>query len=196
MIDTKQKLLEAARRLIAEHGYSGTSLRQIISEAGVNLAAVHYHFGSKEELLNALVSQAAAPVNEERLALLDRYEAEARGGPVPVSRILYALLNPIGKAAGSNPQFIKVMGRIVAEGLMPSIVEKNFQIILVRFTAALRKSLPALSDEEFRWRMTFMQGAMAHSMCRMSGDELERRIALLIRFLSGGFEAPAAEGQS
>jgi hypothetical protein len=137
----------------------------------------------------------AAPVNDRRLALLDRYEAEARGGAVPVARILEAFLLPMAQAAGQNPQFVRVMGRIVAEGMIRTVVEKNFGELLLRFSAALRKSLPALSDDEFRWRMVFMQGAMAHTMCGTPGSDFERRIALLVRFLSGGFEAPPQELQ-
>src|SRR5689334_21302266 len=97
MNDTKEKLLDTAERLIAENGYVATSLRQIIGEAGVNLAAVHYHFGSKEELLDAVVMRHAGPVNRERLALLDRHEAEARGGAVPIARIFEALLAPMAR---------------------------------------------------------------------------------------------------
>lgn len=193
MNDTKQKLLDAAEQLIAEHGYSATSLRQIISAAGVNLASVHYHFGSKEELLHAMVQRHAGPVNEQRLALLDRYEAEAGGAAVPVSTVLDAFLAPMARAAGGKPQFVRVMGRLVSEGLMRFVLEKNFQEVLMRFTAALRKALPGLSEEEFRWRMAFMQGAVAHTMCGTPGSDFERRIALLRQFLSGGFTAPASE---
>jgi len=192
MNDTKTKLLDAAERLIGEQGFAATSLRHIISEAGVNLASVHYHFGSKDELLEAVVMRRAAPVNDRRLALLDRYEAE-NDGAVPVDRILEAFLFPMAQAAASNPQFVRVMGRIVSEGMIQSVLEKNFHTVLLRFTAALRKSLPALSDEEFRWRMLFMQGAMAHTMCGTPGNDFEHRIALLVRFLSGGFEASPAE---
>jgi len=137
----------------------------------------------------------AAPVNARRLALLDRYEAEAKGGAVPVSRILEAFLLPTAQAAASNPQFVRVMGRIVAEGMIRTIIEKNFQEVLLRVSTALRKSLPALSDDEFRWRMLFMQGAMAHTMCGAPGNDFERRMTLLVRFLTGGFEAPPQEVQ-
>lgn len=195
MNDTKQKLLDAAERLFAENGYAATSLRQIISEAGVNLAAVHYHFGSKDELLDAVVLRHATPVNEARLAMLDKLEKEARGRALPVPRIFEAFLTPMAKAAGSKPQFVRVMGRISSEGMIHAVIEKNFHEVRSRFFAALRKSSPHLSDEEFRWRMVFMQGAMAHTMCGMPGSEFERRIALLTNFLTGGLEAPAAEVQ-
>lgn len=193
MIDTKQKILDAAERHFAEYGYAATSLRQVIAEAGVNLAAVHYHFGSKEELLHAVVLRKGTPVNEQRMALLDRYEAEANGKPLPVARILHAFLMPMAELAVQNPQFIRVMGRIVSEGLMGSVIEKNFHPLFLRFTSALRESVPGLGDEEFRWRLISMQGALAHTMCWTQGTDFERRIQLLIRFLTGGFEAPPVE---
>src|SRR5437660_5712368 len=99
MIDTKQKILDAAEQLIAGQGYAATSLRQIITAAGVNLASIHDHFGSKEELLDELVRRKAAPVNEKRLRTLDGYAAEAGGGPVPTEKILDAFLTPMAEAA-------------------------------------------------------------------------------------------------
>src|SRR5690349_4125132 len=116
--DTKQRILDAAEKLIAEQGYAATSLRQIIAEAGVNLAAVHYHFGSKDELLASLIQRKVGPVNETRLQRLSAYEAEAKGKAVPVRKILDAFLTPMGHAAGTHPQFVRVMGRVVAEGLL------------------------------------------------------------------------------
>src|SRR5579872_6311506 len=113
MIDTKQKILDTAERLIGEQGYSGTSLRQIIAEAGVNLAAVHYHFGSKEELLDELVMRKAGPVNAERLARFDRLEARP-GTPPTVAQVLEAFLVPMGEAADRNPEFVRLMGRLMA----------------------------------------------------------------------------------
>ena len=196
---TKDKLLDTAERLFGEHGYDATSLRQIIAEAGVNLAAIHYHFGSKQELLDEIIERQAGPVNAERMAQIDRAEAEAAGEPMPVNKILGAFLTPMARAAQRRPQFVRLMGRIYAEGLMDSVLQRHFQGVSARFVAAMRRSLPHLSEEEFLWRMHFMVGAMAHTMCgsqdftRVSEepDGFSRRIEFLIRFLSGGFEAPA-----
>src|SRR5215469_4852174 len=110
MIDTKQKILDAAERLIADQGYAATSLRHIIAEAGVNLAAVHYHFGSKEDLLDQLILDKASPVNAERLRLLERFEAESAGRPVPVDRVLAAFFDPMIESGSRSPQFVKLMG--------------------------------------------------------------------------------------
>jgi AcrR family transcriptional regulator len=193
MSDTKSKIIDAAERLFADQGYSATSLRQIIAEAGVNLASVHYHFGSKEELLHELILRKAGPVNEKRMALLEEHENRYAPDPVPVELVLEAFLNPMAQAAGRNRQFVRVMGRLTAEGLLPAIIEKNFTPVFARFLAALRKGLPDLPDEEFDWRIRFMQGAVAHTMCGhgVEGDFLSR-VEHLARFLVGGFRAPAA----
>src|SRR6266496_3513470 len=115
MIDTKQKILDTAERLFGAKGYDATSLRQIIAEAGVNLAAIHYHFGSKEDLLDEIVRRKAEPVNQARLAMLDQAEKEAGGDPPSVEAVLRALMVPMAKAANQHPEFVKVMTRIVAE---------------------------------------------------------------------------------
>ena len=142
MSETKEKLLDAAERLFSERGYDATSLRQIIAEAGVNLAAIHYHFGSKEELLDELVLRKATPVNEERLKLLERLEAEAGGGRLEVERVLDAFLTPMSRRADENPQLVRLMGRIQAEGMLLPVVQRNFQPVISRFLAAMQKALP------------------------------------------------------
>src|SRR5260221_7688611 len=144
MIDTKGKILDTAERLFGEKGYDATSLRQIIAEAGVNLAAIHYHFGSKEELLDEVVLRKAAPVNAERIAMLDRAEKDAGGQPLPVEVILRAMLVPMANAANEHPEFVKGMGRVIQEGLLMSIVQKHFQTVIGRIVGALRRAVPGL----------------------------------------------------
>jgi AcrR family transcriptional regulator len=203
MTDTKEKILDTAERLIGEQGYAATSLRQIIAKAGVNLAAVHYHFGSKEELLDAVVLRKATPVNEARLARLDSVEAEVGSGPLVVEKVLECLLIPTAEMASGNPEFVRLMGRMLTEGMMPRIVERHFQATGVRFVEALRRAIPNLPQEELLWRVHFMIGAMAHTMCRapifpqMAGDtaDLEPRMKRLVTFLGAGFRAAATAGE-
>src|ERR1035438_6964698 len=111
MTETKEKILDTAERLIGEHGYDATSLRHIIAEAGVNLAAVHYHFGSKEDLLDAVVVRKVTPLNEARIARLECVEAEAGSGPPEVDKVPEALLIPTAEMAGRSPQFVRLMGQ-------------------------------------------------------------------------------------
>ncbi len=194
-MNTKDKILDAAERLIGDQGYASTSLRQIIGEAGVNLAAVHYHFGSKEELLDEIIRRKAGPVNERRMALLDEAEREAGGDAPPVERVLDAFLRPVFEVKERNPEIVRVMGRMYSEGLMPLILVKHFQPMVVRFHAAMLRSLPHLSDDELRWRQELMFGAMASTMWHrppvmqpvMSGPEVLPR---LLSFFGAAFRSP------
>lgn len=203
MSDTKDKILDTAERLIGERGYAATSLRQIIAEAGVNLAAVHYHFGSKEDLLDAVVTRKVTPVNEARMAQLERVEAEAGNNAPEVEKVLESFLLPTAEVASRNPGFVRLMGQMLAEGMMPRIVERHFRATGLRFVAALRRALPELPEEELLWRVHFMIGAMAHTMCRapvfpqMAGDagDMETRMKRLVTFLSAGFRAAATAGK-
>jgi AcrR family transcriptional regulator len=201
MIETRQKLLDAAERMFAGQGYGAVSLRQIIADAGANLAAIHYHFGSKQELLDEVVIRKAGPVNRERMARLDRLEAAA--APPRVEQVLEAFLMPMAEAAGQHPEFCKLMGRMQAEGILTEVVARNFQPMLGRFVTALRKTVPDLPENEFRWRVHFMQGSIAHAMSAdpmpLAGAEdiggFPGRIERLIAFLSGAFRAPASRAK-
>ena len=198
MLDTKQKILDTAERLFGEHGYSVTSLRQVIAEAEVNLAAVHYHFGSKEELLDAVVLRRAGPVTQARMERLAQVEAEAGSGQPNLERVLESFLLPTAEMAQTNATFVKLMGRILSEGLMPRIVQKHFQESGMRFVAALARALPHLGREELLWRVHFMVGAMAHTMTTdpilpvaSESVAFPLRMERLVRFLGAAFRAPA-----
>lgn len=199
MTETQGKILDTAERLFGDQGYAGTSLRQIIAGAGVNLAAIHYHFGSKEELLDHLVMRKAGPVNQERLALLERYQADAGAAPVPVEKLLKAFLEPPLLRVKENPDFAKLMGRLYGEGLMPLIIEKHFRIVMSRFTAAFSRALPHLTEQEVALRLQFMAGAMAHTLMfdwRQFSTDINLLVRELVVFIIGGLRAPAALGEN
>lgn len=203
MINTKQRILDTAERLIGEQGYAGTSLRHIIAEAGVNLAAVHYHFGSKEDLLDQVILRKAEAVNAERLARLDRLEAAADGAVVAVEKVLNAFFEPMIETGGRNPQFVRLMGRLYAEGLIPSVVAKHFQPTLERFIQALHRAVPELSGVELASRLQFMIGAMSHAVCGPRGfpqplvsaeaPDFQTTMRRLVVFLTGGLLAPPTQ---
>jgi len=206
MNDTKERILDTAERLFAEHGYGATSLRSIIAAAGVNLAAVHYHFHSKEALLEAVVVRRAQTANRERIALLDQCEKTAGSEPLPVERVIEAFLAPTFRMA-SDPAlggmvFMRLMGRIHAEGdLLPGIVTAHFEDVMERFGVALRRALPDLPAEELFWRLSFALGAVAQGLRGGSTDlqtisdvpaplDSEMVLERLVTFLSAGFRAP------
>ena len=202
MIDTKQKIMDTAVRVFAAQGYGGTSLRHIIAEAQVNLAAIHYHFGSKEELLDAVIAQKLKPVNQQRLALLDRAEARAGKRQPAVEDILNAFLGPAILVASQDVEFPRMMGRLIGEGLMQAIARRHFSEESRRFLAALRRALPHLAEAELTWRIHFTIGAMAHCLCREPEDwhgrplQYPQMLKELVAFLSAGFRAPGVEKSS
>jgi AcrR family transcriptional regulator len=198
MNETKQKILDAAECLFGQFGYSATSLRHIITEARVNLAAIHYHFGSKQNLLDQVILRKAGPLNERRLALLDRFERESHPEPASVESVLEAFIIP-AVLVEKNPEFMKLMGRVYSEGLMPEIAQRQFQPMIDQFLSALRRALPDISMEELAWKIHFALGAMAHTLLvhpeiypEAAGESPARVAHRLVAFVSGGFRALAA----
>jgi AcrR family transcriptional regulator len=196
MNDTKERILDVAERLFAEQGFANTSLRHIITEAGVNLAAVHYHFGSKDELLDELIRRRVDPVNRARIETLDRLEAEAGGKPLEVEAILRAFLEPGVKAALEHPSLIRLTGRLHAEGLAHDVLHRHFEAMARRYMAAAKRTLPDLQEDELVLRFHYLGGSIAASVVHESfpveAARMRRLVATLIAFLKGGLMAPPA----
>jgi AcrR family transcriptional regulator len=165
---TKAKILDAAERLFGEHGYDATSLRAITSEAGVNLASVNYHFNSKEALLGAVVGRRLRPLNARRLALLEQFEAEAGGAPVPVEKVLYALVEPmLAPEMGLDQSGFKMLlARMYMEPAVTlrRLFGRELASTARRFVAAVSRSLPGVSHEDVLWRFFFVVGSMAFAI--------------------------------
>jgi AcrR family transcriptional regulator len=185
---------------------AGVGLREITAEAGVNLAAVNYHFGSKERLLEALFLRRAKPITEERLRLLALC-AEAPGRPPMLEQLLEAFLRPafsLGLEAGvDGATFGKLRARLSVESeeLYRRILTQAFNPSTRAFLEAVATALPELPRTEVEWRFHFMLGTMIYTMadsgriqsitegqCR-PGD-VETALAKLIPYLCGGFRAP------
>ncbi len=190
--------MDAAEFLFGEYGYSATSLRHIISEAGVNLAAVHYHFGSKQNLLDQVFARKAESINRRRLELLEQFEAEAAPQPAGIEKVLEAFILPI-MLAGKSPEFTKLLGRVHAEGLMPEIARRQFQPMLDLFLTAMSRALPGMPKEELAWNVHFTLGAMAHMLSVRSEilAESHPKVSIdvarqLVAFAGNGFRASVA----
>jgi AcrR family transcriptional regulator len=176
---TKNRILDAAERLFAREGFEATSLRAITAEAQANLAAVNYHFQSKEALVQAVIGRRMGPVNQRRLALLDGYEAEAGANPVPLENILDAFLRPVIEiAAGHAKEFVPLIGRLYTEpgGFSERLYQQQFEPLARRFLPALKRALPEVPENELVWRVHFAIGVMAHTM----------GAGVMLRALSGG----------
>ncbi len=190
--DTRDRLLDAAERRFAASGFAATSLRAVTSEAGVNVAAAHYHFGSKHELLRAVFARRMAPVNAERLTRLDALEARSRSS-VSVEEILDAMLTPALTLATRHPEIAELGALIHSEPAaeVRALLEEVFGEVKRRFTAALRRSLPDLDETAIELRLLFAIGAMVHLIAQpaLSGVAPERRRAELLGFVAAGLRA-------
>jgi len=168
---TRTAILRAAERLYAERGFSDVTLRDIVAAAEVNLAAVNYHFGSKDELITELFVTRSIATNRERLNQLKAAEA-AGGGRAPVEAVLRALVGPTLRGClgpdSERSDAARFMIRATIEAIAPIHKIKNREIDHLRkFAAALRRSLPGKADAEIYWGLHFAL-AMAHQTVRDS----------------------------
>ena len=169
--DTKQRILDAAEHLFARNGYHATSLRGITTTADANLAAVNYHFGSKEALLEAVIVRRLDPLNEIRRGQLEALLQKAElAGELPCCReVLRAFVEPtlrLRQQGSEAEDFIALIGRTLAEprGIAMSIFLRHMQPLLQRIFQALALSLPALTEQDLFWRMHFTMGCLSHIM--------------------------------
>lgn len=182
---TRDKVLDAAEILFAEKGFDGTSVRAITEKAGVNLAALNYHFGSKSGLIEALFKRRIDPINKKRLEMLREFEAEAGISPVSLEKILEAFLAPALRVSGRNTSgrlFVRLMGRIHMEAdtlnsgsgeikRTKANIMSYFREVFFIFSGLLEKSIPGVEREELFWRLSFTLGAMAHTMMMVHGGQ-------------------------
>ncbi|MGK0187084.1 MAG: AcrR family transcriptional regulator [Verrucomicrobiales bacterium] len=211
---TRVRLLDVAERLFAEKGFEAVSLRHITAEAEANLAAVHYHFGSKEALVAAVIQRWIKPLNKKRLQLLEKVEneAEANGQIATVAMVAEAFVRPplelYRKSDQSKRVFFRLMGRCMLETRedIASILIKEFREVVDAFNLAFRKSLPDLKPQEVTMRMMFMAGAMAHAILnidklagfhgkRMAEPSTESLVRQMVDFIAGGFPGIKTEGK-
>lgn len=194
--DPKNRILDAAERLFYERGVGATSLRAITQAAGMNVAAIHYHFGSKESLLLAVARRRAEPINRARLEAFDELEAGAAGQPVPVRDLVEAFLRPELMNETMSAILLQEPSDVIAE-----IVPKLFGEVHGRMLGLLVTSLPHLDRLECERRLRFAVGSMLHVLRGLSEIEMpggapreafdpDRRLAELVTFLTAGFLAP------
>jgi AcrR family transcriptional regulator len=168
---TRSAILAAAERLYADRGFGDVTLRDIVAEANVNLAAVNYHFGSKDELIAELFVTRSIATNRERLHELKAAE-EQGGGRAPIEVILRALVGPTLRGClgpeNQRSTAARFMIRASIESVPPIRRIKNREIDHLRkFVAAMRRSLPDRNDVDIYWGLNFAL-AMAHHTIRES----------------------------
>ncbi|HME06294.1 MAG TPA: TetR/AcrR family transcriptional regulator [Bryobacteraceae bacterium] len=208
--DTKERILDTAERLFGEHGFGSTSLRAITAAAGVNLAAVNYHFQTKDSLVHAVIQRRMAPINAHRLELLDACEKSAGDGPLSLEKIIEAFLLPVIAARRNELEhFGPILARLYTEPKEFSLrmFEQHIRPVSSRFIAAFHRALPGLPEEDLLWRLHFAVGTITHivgaphilranSGGRCDPSNIPIVLSQLCAFIKGGFHAPLAEKHS
>jgi AcrR family transcriptional regulator len=203
--DTQAKLLDAAEELFAEEGINRTSLRAITSRAGANLAAVNYHFGSKDGLVLAVFGRRLGPINTDRLRRLDALESTDQ--PPTLEAILDAFFRPVFDVDLGSRERLQIVRRLVGrlfsetEAERDRVLQSQFGQVGPRFVTALARVLPDTPPDVLIWRFHFAIGAIiqltlhgtaidaqSHGLCDpKDADGLTHH---LVAFMSAGFRAP------
>ena len=203
---TRDKIMDAAEELFALKGVHGASLREIMIAAGVNIAAVNYYFGSKSDLLHAVIHRRASQINSARLEMLE--EARKAGNGVPsIEGWLIAIVKPFIDAEGSNDpgwrHFVRVLNwtATVPDDMSRNVIRETYNNMREAFLESLCDVLPNLSREEVNWRyhcvLAVLRSCVAArdrtaetSQGSIDPENLERMMSHIVPFLIAGLTAP------
>ncbi|MCZ6675199.1 MAG: TetR/AcrR family transcriptional regulator [Verrucomicrobia bacterium] len=203
MNDTQIKILEAAEAEFAEFGFVGASIRNITQRAGVNLASVNYHFGTKEQLIKHLLLFRITPLNQLRLNNLHKEQERHQGEAVPIPILVNLLVRPALEKmlTVEGGQFVRAMARCMSEplGFIESLDRDVFHEIFTAYYLAFQKALPGLDEQAVAIQMNFvvctMVGMMMHfpRMDNLRGKNLSKEkfdqiLDQFIDFISSGVE--------
>jgi len=196
---TKQRILDSAEALFARHGFAGASLRQVTASANVNLAAVNYHFGSKENLINEVFRRRLDDLNSQRQQALQ--VVTARPG-YTLEDVLDAFVRPALALSQDNKGgagFVRVLARAYAEHneQLRKFLHDNYGPALKEFAAAFARLLPHLDKQELYWRLDIVSGALTYAMAdfgmikrRGISEQQHRDLSAehLIKFAAAGLQ--------
>lgn len=202
--ETRERVLDIAEGLFAERGIDAVSIRDITGAADVNLAAINYHFGTKEKLIEAVVERRFVTVSDERLRALDAVEKTAGDKPLRLEAVLEAIFRPeidlAMNRSGGGARFAKLLARCFVEPhpAAEKVIHRDIERLAGRFDVALRRAMPKLSSEEVFWRMHLLMGALHHSLLLLDRKlplglsfraDAETYLERFVAFAAAGFRA-------
>ena len=207
--DTVSSLLNAAEELFSERGFAETSLRNITSRAGVNLAAVNYHFGSKKALIQAVFSRLLDPFCEQLEVEMAKLTHESPERILSTPKLLRLIFSLTLKTSQDSPRKLGIFMRLLGlaytqgQGHLRRYLTKEYAHVLAPLLELLKKSTPQLTDQERFWRIHFMLGTIVFTLSGVDalkamaeydlGEEssIALVIARLTPFLAAGLDAPS-----
>lgn len=200
--ETKEQILTVAERLFAEHGFMGTTLRNVVSEAGVNLAAIHYHFGSKEDLFRAVVARFARPVVERELGLLSELKSRSELPSIEalLTAVVQSSLEILSEGEDARLVRAKFMGRCRTEPEpIQSIAHAEFAVATEAFLDMFQRVLPEQSRSQLSWKFdlvistlvrVLMEAGKPYALLKTTRPEdIEAATQQLVAFLSPGMRS-------
>lgn len=182
---TKSRILDSAEVLFISGGFDSLSMRQITSAAGVNLAAVNYHFGSKDALIHAVLSRKLDPLNVQRVQMLENFEQQL-GDQLTCEHVLAAMFLPAVRLfraeTAQSANFLQFLGRAYTEPspVVRDFINTHYIQTLGRFFSAFQRTLPGLQRHDLGFRLNFAMGALSGIL---AGGNTQR---LIKDFTQGG----------
>ncbi len=205
--DTATRIQDVAERLFVEHGFEATSLRMITQQAEVNLAAVNYHFGSKDALFESVFMRRLAPLISGCLAELD--DLEQQGGKLTAEDLVKSFIRPC-LALSKDPSrggalFVRLLSRTLVENhrQLREVISQQYSVFVQRYSVAFQKALPELGMEELAWRMHFAFSVMFNAFAGndvlkifvrsqiVSARDPDMIVKHLVPFVVAGLTSPA-----
>jgi AcrR family transcriptional regulator len=205
--ETRDRLLDAAERLFAKRGLDAVSVRDITEAAGANTAAIHYHFGSKHDLMGAILERRAGRVGQRRQELLDRLEQRP---DIALGEVVEALVRPTAELvadSGGGQHYVAMLAALGDHPELVQLVIGAYDPYTERYLQTLSRVTPDLPDEVRMLRFAVGKDLVNRLLGQPSGQVhlwVERQspgadadmVTSLIDMLVGLFRAPVTSSRS
>jgi len=204
---TRERILDSAEKLFARHGFHGTSIRDIATDADYQFALVGYHFGSKLELMDRVLGRRSEVLNAERLAFLEQARADNKGAAIPVRTLVEGYVGTIVARASRNDagwrNYTQLVGSAGGSAEWTELTDRHFNAVAREYLGELQRSLPTVPSEALHQAFFFAVGAMVTACARpgrietlsrgkFKSKDLSTMYENLCTFLEGGFKAVAS----
>ena len=168
--DTRNKILDSAEQLFAEHGFHGTSVREITKLSGVQVSLSYYHFESKVAILEAVVDRRADQHIEDHRRLLRNNLAANQGRPLPIKQLIGVFVRPalerlVGGDAGWKC-YVQLLSHLAFESARSEHASVFFKYdeVIIEFIDEFKRSIPNADPKDLHWVFYFLQSAHTHAL--------------------------------
>ena len=193
-LSTKERILNSTEKLIAEQGFTALSIRKISLKAHTNLAAINYHFGNKEQLINQVLERRLNNLFDVRMKMLHDLNQGDSDKKCNLEQILHAFIAPalfmINDEHQGGKVFMKVLARAYAEqsDSLHELLAKRYTPIIKEFAEAIHLSCPELPRQTIFWRFHFIIGALTYAMSDFGGSSMSKQMPEAEYFNTSGKE--------